>query len=334
MRYSALYPLCLGLLATAIPLGGVVARAPLSRSVAASPALVPAAGTPPPVVTPSPDRPDQTVLINFSIVPANQQPPQRLFRYTVAPGASLSDRAAILNPNSAPLVLTLSSSDAINDPLGGGITFIDDTRKERALGQWFHVDAAGVVTVPPKSALLVPVSLHVPSTARPGQYVGGLNGTTVQMSHGPKGKVVIKARGRVRCYVTMRVTGPATAGLAIAAVRVDYVQHDTFLNVTLRNTGTTIIDGAVAQMTFTTSSVLRPYTLQRTIGTLLAGNSATFPLLIDGRVHQRFVKPVPPGAYRMSLKIVSRVKLSHDSAPRIMQRTWSGPLTIPDDQGR
>src|SRR5690242_1495461 len=84
---------------------GVLAALPLAPARAAPPASQPA---------------DQSIPVNFNILPGAQhqgQPVKRAFTYTLARGQSLSDTLMIVNPSkTASLTVKLSVSDAVTRP--------------------------------------------------------------------------------------------------------------------------------------------------------------------------------------------------------------------------
>ncbi len=300
MKRGTLYPFLLGAALVAVPLRPIDAASP----------------TPP-----SGHVANSGSLTGFFVVPGNQQPKKRYFLYTVAPGQTVADTVAIVNPATTPLTVSLSASDAINSPGGLSVTFVEDPRRQREIGNWFHIRNT-TVTVAPKTALLVPVTLQVSPSARPGQYEGSVSATNLQGGSVTQGRATINVRGRVRCTILLRVIGQGSAGLRIDKVGALYRAQHNLLTVTFKNTGTVFANPVTAVMTF--RDIAHPdksYTLRRYIGLVLGGNAATAIFDLN-----RFV---PVGAYQARIQLTYRAKLTPASAPNYLHATWNGRVVVP-----
>ena len=296
----------------AVLLGMVAAALPLWTATAASQPPHPTSGA--------------TVPTNYNILPSCQLQSRvlkRFFTYTLAPGQSLADSVMVVNPSkTSPLTIRLSVSDAVTQLQGGGISF-NDVHRQHQIGRWMHISRA-TVTVAPYHIRCVPVTLHLPSTARPGEYEGAVNainaGFTTLRSRRMRARVYVNRQ----ILVVLRVTGRATSGLKITRVSVAALEHHVVLRFVLKSTGTLIVYPVATVLTLTGRG--RTYALRTVVGTIMGGDSTAVPLALDG--------VVPAGRYRVRIQISYQTKPVAGGPPRSLQSTWRGALLVPKGSGR
>src|SRR5581483_4024941 len=88
----------------------------------------------------------------------------------------LQDHVAIVNIGLSPLALDVYPTDAVN-AADGSFTLLPKTHHSVDVGSWVTLRIPGGatrVTVPPRSLVVVPVTLSVPRNASPGDHSGGI----------------------------------------------------------------------------------------------------------------------------------------------------------------
>lgn len=141
------------------------------------------------------------------------------FTYQATPGAKKTDYVAVSNYSTSPLKLRIYATDAYNTA-DGGFTVLPLDTKARDVGLWVSF-AATTVTLPAKSSQILPFTLQVPASARPGDHVGGIMlSLTTQASDGKGGQIAVESRVGTRLQV--RVPGALKPQLTVTQVRATY----------------------------------------------------------------------------------------------------------------
>lgn len=272
--------------------------------------------------------PGGSVPIGFSIVPGKPlltghipANAPRSFSFIVAPGHQADDLVGVANPSTTTLTLRISTSDAITARMGGGMTF-NDSRRQHDVGRWLALSGPKIMTVPAGKIRLVPLKLTVPSSTRPGEYEGTINGYNTQAQTVHLGKRTLRIHGSVRCLVYVRVTGRVTIGLRVASARVTRAYGHTLFVVTFRNTGTVIDHTGAPLLTFTATASSRPITLRpKPVGDIMGGDSTELPYIID--------PTITPGSYGVSIQAAYQAYPDAGGQPVLHTISWSGTLTVP-----
>ena len=266
---------------------------------------------------------DTTVPLGFVVAPGRpllqHLPLERSFHLTTAAGTTVDDRIAVLNLSAvSPLTLTLRALDGMTPPVGAGITFSENL-PQRQIGRWAHLDTTRVMVLP-RQYVVVPLRLAVPATARPGEYEGAISATSQQAVTVAAGGRRYLIHGTRRCLVFLRVSGAATAGLAIVGARLaSGASPAPLLAVSLRNTGS--VTAQPLSTRITVGHAHRTATVQAAIGTVSGGASTVVYLPLQGRM--------APGAYPVSIVLTY---LAHTSATGPVQRlraAWHGAVVVP-----
>jgi hypothetical protein len=154
----------------------------------------------------------------WALVPANAEGPdgRGQLDYVAQPGEHLTDHVAVRNLGEAEITLTLYAQDAV---AGQGNAFEVLTPDDDALqvGDWLHL-ADESVTVPPRSAVVVPITLKVPADAEPGDHTGAVLASHTPSQSGDTATTQIRTGSRV--YV--RVAGPVRPALEASEVAGTY----------------------------------------------------------------------------------------------------------------
>jgi hypothetical protein len=275
-------------------------------SAAAAPPLSPLAGAEP---------------LSFAIAPGKpiltHRPPQRYFTYAVAPGQSINDVVAVLNPSrTAPLTVRWSASDARTPSQGAGIV-VSYAGPQREIGSWIHI-ATQTVTVAPNHVTFVPIKVSIPGSVRPGEYQGAISAVDLHPTTITQGHLHYRISIRRTLAVVLRVLGPASAGLQIVRARLVAPGTRAVLALTLKNTGT-VIDHPIATL-MTLTGPHTTYTQRPLIGALTAGAPTTV-LLAIGRT-------IPPATYRLRMQITYLAHLSNGAAAQPFRAEWTGTVTV------
>jgi hypothetical protein len=174
----------------------------------------------------------QSRRVTFGVQPATSHRPDSRpnLSYGVTPGSTVRDHVAIVNFSSGPLVLSVYATDAINTSTGGFSLLTGDQQPKDA-GAWTSVDGrkAGepvTVKVPARHTsgpgfVILPLVLHVPASAGPGDHVGGVVAVLSTIGTNSQGtKVRLDQRLATRLFV--RVSGPAKPHLAVEHLAATY----------------------------------------------------------------------------------------------------------------
>lgn len=220
-----------------------VALFPVSAAVADQ---TPSASAPPPSSSSSaaPVTPPKAA---FGIGPANTKgiDGRPYLNYLVSPGSTLVDRVGIINLATRPVTLNLYVVDATVDA-GGAFGYLPKAAPRTDAATWIVTDNEGhqpTITLPPRSTLVVPVTITVPRDASPGDHAAGIITSEISKVTSTNGeRVDFEQRLALRTFI--RVSGPLHAALAIENLRARY--HSTFdpvgggsvtMSYTIRNTG-------------------------------------------------------------------------------------------------
>jgi hypothetical protein len=183
----------------------------------------------------------------FGIGPANTKgiDGRPYLNYLASPGARLVDRVGIINLATKPVTLNLYVVDATVDA-DGAFGYLPKASPRTDAATWIVTDNQGhqpTVTLPPRSTLVVPVTITVPSDASPGDHAAGIITSVVSKVTSASGtNANLEQRVALRTFI--RVSGPLHPALAIENLRARY--HGTFdpigggsvtMSYTVRNTG-------------------------------------------------------------------------------------------------
>jgi hypothetical protein len=264
--------------------------------------------------------------LSFAIAPGEpiltHQRPQRYFTYAVAPGQSVNDVVAVLNPSrTAPLTVRWSTSDARTPSQGAGIV-VSDGGPQREIGTWIHITTQ-TVTVAPNHVTFVPLKVSIPSSVRPGEYQGAINAVDLHPATITQGHLHYRISIRRTLTVVLRVLGPASAGLQIVRARLVAPGKHAVLALTLKNTGTVIDHPSATLMTFTGPRT--SYTQRPLIGAVTAGASTSVMFALD--------RTIPPATYRLSIQITYLAHLSNGAAAQPFRAQWTGTVSMPAGVG-
>jgi hypothetical protein len=191
--------------------------------------------------------------VTFGVQPATASHPDSRpnLSYGVTPGSTVRDHVAIVNFSSVPLTLSVYATDAINTT-GGGFGLLRGGQRPKDAGAWTSIggrEPGGSLTVhvPARHRsgagfVLLPVIVHVPAGAGPGDHVGGVVAvlSTVGTTQGTK----VRLDQRVATRLFVRVSGPAKPRLVIDRLTATYHPGGMTLGrgtvtvtYTVRNTG-------------------------------------------------------------------------------------------------
>jgi hypothetical protein len=172
------------------------------------------------------------------------------FAWSDTPSGVLTDHAAIVNFGAQPVTLQVFAADAVSLP-HGGTGFESQSQSTAGPAGWITLGIPPNYTLqlPPKTQVIVPITLHVPAGADPGDHVGAiiaaLTSTIVSKNHAR-----VRLVQQVASRVILRVSGPVHPGLTVTGGSVAYdnpvnpvASGKAMLRFTVRNTGNVLLGG-------------------------------------------------------------------------------------------
>ncbi|BCB84701.1 hypothetical protein Psuf_020140 [Phytohabitans suffuscus] len=281
----------------------LASTAPAAVAAAAARPPVPVAAPAPSPSSPSGQSPQSTPpsgegATRWSVAPANAKGPDGRTRFSyegLRPGAVVSDFVSITNLSTVPVTFRVYAADGITTPEGSiGVATADV--KPTDVGAWTRL-GHGSLRVPPRTRVVEPFTITVPTNATPGDHVGGVIASITQAVAGTQ----VGRESRIAVAAYLRVAGPLTAALGVEAVSTSY--HGTAnpfgggsatIAYTVRNTGNVRLSGTQAVSVTSplgTEAVTTPATLEQ----LLPGDSV--------RVTARLAGVLPAGPLKAHVTV-------------------------------
>ncbi|SDK61441.1 WxL protein peptidoglycan domain-containing protein [Streptomyces indicus] len=157
----------------------------------------------------------------WSVYPSSAEPGGRPYFYLTAdPGTTLTDKVTVTNKAEEPLTFKLYAADAYNTARDGGFAVRSPGEKQRGVGAWAK-PAKSRVTVPPGGSVDIPITVHVPESAEPGDHPGALVALDEKIDPA-EGAVEVGVQRAVGARIYLRVGGPTVPGLAVENVKMEH----------------------------------------------------------------------------------------------------------------
>lgn len=147
------------------------------------------------------------------------------FSYEMTPGSQQPDEIAVVNLGRIPVTLHLFATDTTSTS-DGSFGLLPTAAKPTQVGTWITVKGPSVVHVPARtdrgpSMVFVPVTVHVPANASPGDHGGGIVVSLIGKAEN-NGLVHAKLDQRVGLRVYIRITGPVHPALQVSGLHLGY----------------------------------------------------------------------------------------------------------------
>jgi hypothetical protein len=211
-------------------LTGVLCAAILSIAPVAAAAAAPAP-SPRPSPSPSPSAPksggdptkDPHSPGSWWVQPAPKQGDSNQRQYFILegkPGQTLQDGLAVSNYTDHAIAYRVYGADGYNTPHDGQFALRDAAFPMTGVGTWIK-PAFADITVPARTATVIPITVTIPVDATPGDHVGGVSGldTAVEAVQ-QQGNVRVGIKRVVAARLYLHVDGPAVGGLTVSGLRV------------------------------------------------------------------------------------------------------------------
>lgn len=165
-------------------------------------------------------------VVTFGTQTASSTKPdgRGIYEFESDPGGSIEDHVAVINYSLQVVSLIIKATDAVNTPQGG-FAALPINERSSGLGAWIALPSNDlVVTLNPRSSVIIPFRVAVPINADPGDHIGVLTATL-------ESSVVSKAGQRTHLLQTvgtrvfLRVAGPLHPRLAIEKLRIRYADN-------------------------------------------------------------------------------------------------------------
>lgn len=213
------------------------------------------------------------------------------FRLTAAAGDSVTAGSLeLVNPSGRSERVRLDPVDAITTSTLGSAYALQNAGIHGPTG-WLRLGAR-TVTLAPHASRSVAVSLAVPASARPGDYLSGVAVETLDHSHTTKatGGVAIGEIDRYAIGVELTIPGPRRPALELTGATVNREPAGLAFLVSARNTGNVILKG-VHGWVRVTSGGRRVAATAIAPGTFVTHTSIRYPLPV------RHEQPTPGASY-------------------------------------
>jgi hypothetical protein len=220
------------------------------------------------------------------------------FVLTARPGQTITQRVRVFNAGTAPGTVALYPVDATTGQTSGTV-FLSGTAPRRGVGAWISLSARRL-TLAAGTSRVVSFVVHVPRTARPGQWVGGITAENLAVqkstgSAGPNSSLNINIRSLTIDAVQVNIPGAATSRMQIGNVKAGGANSYQQLLIDLRNTGTVMLKPKLSLGVYSrTGRRLQTSTSQ--LDTFLAATAIAYPVLVRG-------KALGPGTYQALLTV-------------------------------
>jgi hypothetical protein len=233
------------------------------------------------------------------------------FVYPAAPGSITHGAVIVTNTGDATGVVKLYTSDATTGSTTGAVYLTDSA--PTIAGSWIKLSSSQL-TLPPGKQATVTFTVAVPSSAEPGQFVGGIVAETVAQVAGPKSKekanVQIKVRNLSIVAVQVNVPGPKVSKFTISKATIGGSKGFQQVIVHISNDGNVLAKPSGA-VTIRNTSGLPIQTIKFRMDTFLPHTSIDYPIVLT--------KGLPPGNYTAS------VALSYPNAAGVTQTVTAAP---------
>jgi hypothetical protein len=249
----------------------------------------------------------------FALHPEHYDPKlavtQSYFVVQAQPGDTITNSVRVVNMGTRAGTVLLYPVDATTGRTSGAV-YLGGTKPRRDVGAWLALGARSLSLAPGKSAV-VPVTLHVPATARPGDHLGGVVAENTAVTQGSgKGSLQIRVRHLTIVGYEVQVPGTAAAVVGVTGVRAAGENGYQFVDLHLANTGG-LTSKPTGTLVVTAANGKQVASETFKLDTFLPGTAIDYPVLLPKQA-------LAPGDYRAA------VTLTYGSAA-IGYRRAAGP---------
>jgi hypothetical protein len=162
-------------------------------------------------------------VVTFGTQTASATKPDNrgIYMFGATPGGRIEDHVAVLNYSDQTATFLIRGTDGVNTPQGG-FAALPINERSHDLGAWIALPSSDLkVTLRPRTDLIVPFLIEVPTDATPGDHVGVITATLVS-------SVISKSGQRLHLLQTvgtrifLRVSGPLHPSLTVTVLAVHY----------------------------------------------------------------------------------------------------------------
>ena len=234
---------------------------------------------------------------SFALVPQHYDPrlasTQSYFVIAAHPGDTVTNSVRVRNVGTQSGTALLYPADATTGQTSGAV-YLDRTKARRGVGAWVTLGARSV-TLGPGESRVVPVTVHVPASAKPGDHLGGIVAENAAVSGGGSGALRIRVRHLTIAAVLVQIPGQAMAAIAVTGARAGGEHGYQYVYLHLNSSGslTTKPSGRLT-VTDSTGKVVASRIFE--LDTFVPRTAIDYPILLP-RVALR------PGAYRAKVDL-------------------------------
>jgi WxL interacting protein linking bacterial and host surfaces len=235
----------------------------------------------------------------FALHPEHYDPSlpvtQSYFVVKAQPGDTITNSVRVVNTGTQPGTVLLYPVDATTGRTSGAV-YLDGTKPRRDVGSWLTVGTRSLTLAAGKSAV-VPVTLHVPATARPGDHLGGVVAENAAISQASgKGALRIRVRHLTIVGYEVQVPGPAVAAVDVTRVRAVGEGGYQFVDLHLANTGA-LTSKPTGTLVVTASNGKHVASETFKLDTFLPGTAIDYPVLLPKQA-------LAPGQYKATVTLI------------------------------
>ncbi len=252
-------------------------------------------------------------VVAATVPPGSKVSPQGNFYLLAAnPGDQVTQSFRVVNPNDHAVTATVEAVDAVTGDLTG--VQLGQPGSAKALTSRWIVVATPQITLAPQQSRDVPFTVHVPSGAKPGQYLAGvsasvpLSAADTQANQAPSGQAGFSMAVRFQrgIAVEIDVPGPVAPKLSVTDAVPKAVPGGVELGVHIANVGNGFAHGSGVIRVADTNT---DYSFK--IDTFVAGTAIVYPM--------QWTKTVVPGTHHVE------VDLTYEGGRRT---SWNGTVVI------
>jgi hypothetical protein len=218
----------------------------------------------------------------FALIPEHYDPSlhasQSYFIAVERPGQTYTNSFRIRNLGKQTGTALLYAVDATTGQTSGAV-YLDGTKPRRDVGAWVTLGVRSV-TLAPGQSRIVPITVHVPAGARPGDHLGGIVAENEALtSSSGKGALQIRIRHLTIAAVEVQIPGKAAARVEVGGVRAGGEHGYQYVYVHLTNSGALTTKPTGSLQVFDASGK-QVASRDLKLDTFLPGTAIDYPVLL------------------------------------------------------